>query len=337
MRKNESRSKELDIVRYINRDKISDFKSYVISNPEGGEFVNDKKIFVYGNISRLLKDMKWDDPTGCFPINSSSLTIYHLDGINQNKKQELEQTYNLTPGSLSGKSKADIFIITPDKKYIFSFKDGQSVAKLGQVSAETTYGNASLIGGHGLGSCDDLLLMSDIPITISNTSLTFEQFSKLSDRDKRYAVVKHTNSKKWEEHVRRQVDLSVKQIQSFARDLTGNKNSFLEYILYTLFGMPNPPEYFNLLIGQKIIYSKVIIDFLLRTDYSLDFYNHKTDNKTSIVITLTYKSKTYGITKIEPSFDGANKKVSQTKGIIYYFQQFQVNGNTIWDLLKDIS
>lgn len=336
MRRNKSRSKELNVVRYLYRERISDLKSYLIDNPKGGEFVNNDKVFVYGNIGRLLKDIEWDDSAGCFPIDSTKLTIFHLDGINQNMKQELEHKHDLVPGTLSGKSKADIFISTPKSNYIYSFKDGQTVAKLGQVSTKTTYGKASLQGGHSLGSCDDLLL-STIPVSITNTSLTKEQFSKLSTRDQKYAVIKHTNSSKWDKHVKCQIDKAVKQIQNFARNLTHDKKSFLEFILHTLFGMSNPPEYFNILIGEKIVYSKVIIDFLLSDNYSLGFYDYVTEKKTSVVITLTYKSKTYGITKIEPSFDGAQKKVSQTKGIIYYFQQYSIDGQNIWDLLKNIS
>jgi len=63
--------------------------------------------------------------------------------------------------------------------------------------------------------------------------------------------------------------------------------------------------------------------------------------KDSWVITARVGNRRYVICKIEPSFDGAKPEVSQTKGVIYYFQEGSglraPADGSVWDLLSDVS
>jgi hypothetical protein len=63
--------------------------------------------------------------------------------------------------------------------------------------------------------------------------------------------------------------------------------------------------------------------------------------KDSWLIYVTLSKKRYLVTKIEPSFDGHEANVSQTKGVIYYFQEGSgartAAEGSVWDLLSDVS
>jgi hypothetical protein len=69
----------------------------------------------------------------------------------------------------------------------------------------------------------------------------------------------------------------------------------------------------------------------------LDAYMRPSEKgKLSLIVTaeLTDTSK-YIVCKVEPSPDGGKLKASQTKGIIYYFQEGRsVGGKTIWELIE---
>ena len=49
------------------------------------------------------------------------------------------------------------------------------------------------------------------------------------------------------------------------------------------------------------------------------------EGKKSLLVSIKIKNQIYGLTKIEPSFDGWRDVVSQTKGIIFYFQEYSEN------------
>jgi hypothetical protein len=104
-----------------------------------------------------------------------------------------------------------------------------------------------------------------------------------------------------------------------------------------LFGTIDVPKDSGILINENIIMSDEIIKFFKYSSYTIECEYYNTENKFSLIIFLKFADVKYGITKIEPSFDGAKKNVSQTKGIIYYFQQYPNNTNHIWQLLKNIS
>jgi len=91
-----------------------------------------------------------------------------------------------------------------------------------------------------------------------------------------------------------------------------------------------------MLINETIIYSDNIVKFLENEDYCLVCKDYHTHNKYSLLIEMHFNNSVYGITKIEPAFDGKNSNVSQTKGIIFYFQEHSVESKNIWRLLNDI-
>jgi hypothetical protein len=63
--------------------------------------------------------------------------------------------------------------------------------------------------------------------------------------------------------------------------------------------------------------------------------------KPSWFVRALVSNRRYLVTKIEPSFDGARPNVSQTKGVIYYFQEgsrYKGPGErSVWNLLADLS
>ena len=68
-----------------------------------------------------------------------------------------------------------------------------------------------------------------------------------------------------------------------------------------------------------------------------EFRKAQGSGKLSLVIFAQDKSnKQYVVCKIEPGFDGGRPEVSQTKGVIYYFQEGrQLHKPTVWDLIED--
>ena len=334
-RKNTSRSKELDIVIYSFRLEIEKFKKYITSNPGGGYYTSSNLFFKYGNIERLVDTINWDITDFKSPINDI-VGIFHLDSISVNEKKSIENELSLQSGILTQKSKADILIVCKNSTLVLSFKDGTSVSKLGQVSTEMRYNNAILRGGLILPFPTPIEIL-DKTIDYKNTDLSSSQFDKLNYKDKQSAYIKHNYKQKWSEYVTNTCDEAIEQLIRFGKVITKDKDSLIHFILITLFGRINVPSYFNILINDKIILSENIIEFIKNKSYSVICEHYRTEKKFSLIINIIIDDVKYGITKIEPAFDGARSNVSQTKGIIYYFQQYPNSGNHIWQLLKDIS
>jgi hypothetical protein len=61
-----------------------------------------------------------------------------------------------------------------------------------------------------------------------------------------------------------------------------------------------------------------------------------TKSKKALIIEVLIGNETYGLTRIEPSFEGDGTHVGQTKGIIYHFQQFPNAGNHYIKLFLDV-
>ena len=335
-RQNKSRSKELDIVLTVFKENISELKSYIESNPQVGLYKENRNFFQYGNISRLIKHINWNIKNYNNPIKDI-IGIYHIDSMNRHDKFQVETQLNLKSGILTNKSKADLLILTSNEKvYLCSYKDGTSASKLGQVSAETRYGNASLKGG--------FILPFPRPANISNINLELNysclsdvKFKQLNEKDRYYANVKNLFNNEWSSYVTETYKESIFQLNLFKNKIMQNKVVFSDFVLLTLFGRLNIPEYCYILINEILIPSRKIINFLTRKEYNIICENYNSKNKYSLIIKLIVDDKTYCITKIEPSFDGSKTNVSQTKGIIYYFQEYPINGDNIWKLLKDIS
>lgn len=334
-RKNTSRSKEIDIVINVFKDDKKKFKDYVINNPKGGNYMVQDVFFKYGNIERLIDTIDWDFDTFDSPLKEIK-GIYHLDSISTKEKKSIETYHNLQDGILTNKSKADILVLTESNPFVLSFKDGTVTSKLGQVSTEMRYNKAVLKGGLLLPFLSENNI-SDTKILQNLTGLSNSQFEKLTYKDKYYAYIKFNHQNEWNNYVNATYTEAINQLINFGEVISRDKDSLIHFVLITLFGRINVPNYFNLLINDKLILSDKIINFFYLGNYSIKIEHYKTEKKFSLLIHLLINDTNYGITKIEPAFDGARENVSQTKGIIYYFQQFPNNGNHIWKLLKDIS
>lgn len=331
-RKNVSRSKELDIVKFVFKSDIPKLKSYLESNPNNDEYKVEDLSFKYGKIERLVQDIDWGYVPETFPITDIKV-IYHLDGLDKNEKLLLEKKYKLPKGVLTSKSKADLLVITKDASEIITFKDSSKVAKLGQVSAKIEYGTATIEGG----------LLPPLPTIKHNvqsytqTALSYEQFQKIDQNDKKLAYYKKNYPEKWNQYVELCLQNSKEQLIEFSKHILENNQVFIQFILKTLFGNSVIPENYKIIIGDKMISSQSLINFLFNGNYRVFCEEYYTENKFSLIINIQVNSVIYGVTKIEPAFDGSRDNVSQTKGIIFYFQQYSDSGKHIWDFLKDIS
>ena len=331
IRSNNSRSKELDVVKFVFSNEISNLKKFLYENQNSGEYQSNGIYFKYGKIERLLLDLDWEHIPESFPLDNIK-EIYHLDGISKSEKLLLEIKFKLSEGILTSKSKADLLILTANGIEIITYKDSSVAAKLGQVSSLINYANISIRGG----------LFGNIPIVnipvISHlqTGLSHDQFIKLQQRDKDLAFFKQNFPHDWDLFVRASMQESIDQLKILGHALTINKEVFLEFISKTLFGQNEIPSCFKIIFGDVMISSEMVAKFFKTGDYKIICKEYNTPRKFSLIVSLEINSIEYGITKIEPAFDGARVNVSQTKGIIYYFQQFPNKGLHVWQLLKDI-
>jgi hypothetical protein len=334
-RKNTSRSKEIDIVINAFKDDINIFKEYVINNPFGGNFFKNNLFFKYGNIERLIDTINWKLDIFDTPIKDI-IGIFHLDSISILEKKSIEKELNLQSGILTNKSKADILVLTKYDKYVLSFKDGTVASKLGQVSTEMRYNQAVLRGGLIL-PFSHPIETKDIEINQKLTGLSISQFEKLTYKDKYFAFIKKNHKELWNKYISETYQEAIEQLINFGIVLSKDKESLTHFILITLFGRVNVPQYYNLLINDKLILSDKITKFLKNSSYTIECEHYRTEKKFSLIIYIVFDGVKYGITKIEPAFDGARENVSQTKGIIFYFQQYPALENHLWHLLKNIS
>lgn len=333
-RSNTSRSKEFDLIfGYINSP--SRLLNYIHKNPNGGSPTIDGVTVEYGNVSRLIPFLEKGQVIKPFEIKPRY--IGHIDHLSQDRKLEIERKYKLEAGSISSqKSKADLLIVDQSyRSYLLSFKDSESVTKLGQVSGEATYGKAKLKGG-----LENISLPQGlIPETFesSDTALTSKQFGKLNTQHQSFAYFKNNYPNQWEEIVKNKMTEAVIQLRNFGEVIEADQNSLIDFIRLTFAGDLKNLSNFYLLFGATSINFLTLLDRIKDANPVVEIQEYNTDNKISLIIKLKVKGVTYGLTKIEPSFDGVRMNVSQTKGIIYYFQQYPSSGNHFKKLFLDIA
>jgi hypothetical protein len=331
-RVNKSRSRELDVLKSLVLDQ-SYFLNFLNLNHSGGIYDDGNVIIEYGNISRLLIDYIPQEFKLSSKISSQVKMAFHVDHISKNRKLQIEKELGLSKGIISdGKSKVDILLFTNDGPLCISMKDDNSISKLGQVSGYADYNGAELRGG----LMDLQFDIGDKDLAHYNTKLSPRKFDKLSENNKRLAVYKTIYTYDFSMQVEERLNLSIGLLMTFAEQLKNSKSCVIEFVRKTFTG--NAPEG----IPYYIYFGEVEIDFWLvlknledrmtECDYSL----YQTAKKTSLIISLSVAGKSYYLTKIEPSFDGSNVFVSQTKGIIYYFQQHPNEGNNYKKLFQDL-
>lgn len=333
-RSNSSRSKEFDLIfGYVSSPQ--DLLNFIFKNPEGGSPNIGGITVEYGNISRLVPFLETNQLVKPFQIEPKY--ICHIDHLSKERKIEIEKKYDLEAGSItSQKSKVDLLIIDKNNhSYLLSFKDSKSVTKLGQVSGEVKYSQAKLKGG-----LDKVQLPKEkIPtkFSFSETALTKDQFEKLNHQHQQFAYFKKNYPSEWERIVKAKMLEAVNQLRDFGNVIETDRNSLIEFIRLSFAGDLKNLRNFYLLFGDTCISFSKIIDRIKSANLTVEIKEHITVNKISLIINLRLSDRVYGLTKIEPSFDGESVTVSQTKGIIFYFQQYPNTGNHFKKLFIDIS
>jgi len=232
-------------------------------------------------------------------------------------------------------SRADLFIRMSSGRLVFvSVKDDTTPAKLGQVSAATSYGAGSLAGG--------LARMSIPAVPIPkvfdhrHTTLSASRFAKLGERDRQFAYIKKNHPDAWNSAVSACLDEAVEQTRIFTDLLVRDESSLLGFIKEVTAGCLADSGDFYILVGDALVHFGEFINALASADITARAERYQARNKTSYIVWLDVNGIEYGLTKIEPAFDGAKNTTEQTKGIIFYFQQHPNSGNHYKQLLVDL-
>ncbi len=332
-RSNNSRVREFDIF-FCYAQNSEALLEFIINNPNGGIYSINGTIFEFGNIKRLVQYLIINKCKK--PFNITPKYIGHIDHLPKSRKLEIESKYDLVEGSISSqKSKVDILLIDTDNKpYYISYKDSDSVTKLGQISAKTAYKGAKLGGG-----LDIVLPTEKIPtnIKLSDTALRIDQFNKLARQHKEFAYFKKQYPTEWQEIVDNKNAEIIIQLKNFGIILKNDIQSLLNFVGQTVAGNLIESSDFYLLLGSTPVNFKKFLNSVAAKNPQVFTEEHKTTKKFSLIIGLEIEDTKYYLTKIEPSFEGAAKDVSQTKGIIFHFQQYPNSGNHFKRLFIDIT
>lgn len=330
-----SRSKELSFIISIAPLSIrKDLKNYLKGLSKERRFISRGYEFIHGDILSLLSVL---DYSFLFPLEFTAEKSYHLDTLKKSEKERLERDYKLSKGSLTKKSKIDVFYVSAGEKYLLTLKDHTGKAKLGQFSSCTNYGTFKLCGGFNL---KEYAIQKPSQVKYEQTALTERQFNKLSLANRAYAYIKENQSQVWNSYVNDLLNLSYDQLELFGEALNANKNDVLRDFLYkTLIGFtPNTDtESVVVLIETKSVGLVKLLDRIISHGRN---FSASTESK-KLILSLTYNGKTFYIARVWPSFDGAKAHISQTKGIIYYIQEYSLGADnhpcSFWDLLEEVS
>lgn len=294
-------------------------------HPQGLSMTLEGIHFEFGNVQRL--GISLDSKELAKPFDVKPTHIFHTDSVLAKRKRELEKLFSLPDGSISDpQTKVDILMIDKDgRPYYISYKDDSAPSKLGQVSRRTDYGNAYLDGG--IDEIEIPLFQQPLFLTHHDTRLSESQFGKLSQKDRELAAFKHQNPETWQRLVEKRMELAVSELMNFGQVLSEDRKSFIEFIGTTLAGNLKDSADFFLVIGSDVVKFSSALTQLSGDQFKVQTQIHQTEKKTSLILNIADQGETYSITKIEPAFDGQRVEVSQTKGVIYYFQQFPNVGN----------
>ena len=368
-RKNTSRAEEL-VCAAINcvvgpdLDGINHILSQFSQHPGGGTYAHANGTrLVWGNVERLLGS------AGHTQIADfdSAIVQYQLPRSQPPRYVVLMDSLRKNAVTLSGvsdeamailksvKGKADLAIIEDDAIRELSVKRPNiAEVKLGQQSRREEYqfrnGSSSLSGGKNIPKLREL--MSDLTRRLSEVrrpgSLTEYQWSRLSEDDQQLAAAKQSFPVEWKEIVRRAMTDAGLELDRFLADALPNDGHDHPYNLGVLLshrligGMTEGhEEWITSAHGPfrlELAIQKLSETATLKATWSR---RPSKSGKDSWVITASVGNRRYVICKIEPSFDGAKPEVSQTKGVIYYFQEGSAlrapTDGSVWDLLSDVS
>lgn len=305
--------------------------------PDGGTFYDGFTQFEWGNIKTLVSG-SFHRNAKLTQITNTPKYIYHLDRLPQSRREQLERAHALAPGLISGslaKSKADVLLVDQNgQKFFVSFKEIEGKSKLGQVSADTTYGAASLDGG-----IDDLDV-NKLPVpaqfSASDTALATDAFEKLSNKDQKLAYYKKHFASNWKLYVDARSAAAKTNLRQFATMMTSDRTSFLDFVGTTLAGALKGSSDFYIVLGDEVINLNKVLASLSMPRWIIGTADASTAKKHAVLLTVSDARAKYVLTRIEQSFEGAKADVSQTKGIIFHFQQHPEDGMNYKQLLLDL-
>jgi hypothetical protein len=335
-RKNISRSYELELIAKSFFEK--NYKQFIGSlkkNPTGAIFEHDGKQFEYGKIERLVSFIGTSEVSQALKIDGIK-DIFHFDSLSADRKKEIIKHSEL---SLEEAKKIDIYLSSVNNEYGISVKDSSQVCKLAQKSKPVDFAGVSLNGGLN-DRISRLIEGSEIPESIdyTTTGLRKDQFSKLSQHDEKLAWFKKNQPDRWNLETDNALSNAYLQLRNLASEINkGNKSVLISLLGIMLSGVNMPCRQFCIWLEPKLLSVKEFIDNINHEEnLPMEAYLHNTPKKSSLIINIEYKGVLYSLTKIEPSFEGGGVDVSQTKGIIFHFQQFQHPDTnfSIWNLIS---
>jgi hypothetical protein len=338
-RLNKSRSKEFDLVFCALETSESQqiLLETIRLNPNGHDVTIDDIQIEYGNIERLSVEL--DHSIHKSPFSFKPQFICHVDSLKGRRKRELEVKYELPSQSISGQSsKVDLLVVDGrGRPFFISCKDSdpKKSAKLGQVSKLVNYGKAKLDGGLN-GILPQNLIIPEV-FEYHETALSEDQFQKSGPNDRGFAYFKHNYPKQWGQIVEEKKFEALCQIREFASAIKHDRTSLLTFIADTFAGnLKESPDFYIFIHGQLLGITK-ILEYLSAKKFTIEIQEHCPRKKTSVIVWIIIDDIKYCLTKIEPSFDGEKETVRETKGIIFYFQQYPANGNNYKKLFLDIT
>ncbi len=335
-RRSTARSNELAFIA----NQSTNARSVMVAlqnSPLGGVFSDSVTRFEWGNIRTLVDSLpKKLVPTAV--VAKAPRFIYHLDRLGKTRLSQIERQHRLAPGVVSGglsSSKADVLIVDEHgKSYLVSVKDRDGVAKLGQVSKRTTYGKAYLDGG--------LVIPTDlrgrIPTSIQawQTCLTGAQFAKANPTDRKLAYLKKNYTYDWQSLVDDHMKSAATQVQKLCQVLCEDRKSFIAFLGTVLAGNQMSSKDFYIVMGREVVNVGKILQEFNKSSWRVKFRDDSTRNKKASIISVYDGRKDYQLTRIEHSFEGAKPTVTQTKGIIFHFQEVPT-GMSYKQLLLDLA
>lgn len=372
MRSNTARAAELiaaaiNCVSGNNASEVEQVFHEFRLRPDGGSYRHKTgSTLMWGDINRLVeflpevRDVSLKDLAGQYLVPSSGTRqfIIHIDSFKSSARDSLVLPTNVQ--GLLGRSlgKADLLLVDEQSILKLSVKQPDSKeVKLGQQSASETYDflpvKFTLSGGKnfvGMNRAVTKLTSRLKEELIRPNALSADQWSKLakSPEQQKLAIVKSSWPSEWSAIVSSALHDAGQSLDGFLaaafpsshRDHARNLGEILRH---RLLGSATGA-------GQMWITSKAgpyrldeAINNLsaisgLRAEWTR---RASGKGKDSWLIYATLFKKRYLVSKIEPSFDGWEADVSQTKGVIYYFQEGSgaraAAEGSVWDLLSDVS
>ncbi len=318
---------------------------------------------VWGNIERLLHNR------GHVEIAefSNAIRQYHIPRTLPPSYVVLMDSYKSSAPGNAGidnaavqvlskvKGKADLTVIEDSTIREVSIKRQESKeVKLSQQSRREAYEfkpkSAELSGGKGLHAIQNGLSRLSILTSTGQrpSALTESQWLRMTEEDKRLSIVKDSYPSDWKEMVQLSMKEAGNQLDSFLGHAFSNDKSLHAHNLGVLLssrligGITEGHEEWMTSLSGPFRLDRAIEAVSQNEAIEVSWARRPSrSGKDSWVISAAFAGRKYVICKIEPSFDGARPGVSQTKGVIYYFQEgSQVRGpsdGSVWDLLSESS